>query len=171
MSIKIFLSAVSDEFSSYRDQLRHDLTRHNVEVKVQEDFKDLGDDTLDKLDRYIAACDAVVHLIGEMCGSLPGERELAALLRKHRDLASELPPLADALRMGEPISYTQWEAWLALYHDKLLLTVSPFNINEICGDVKTTARFLPCLRLRHLNRPLPSHHRQVLGCAAESRVA
>ena len=50
MSAKIFLSTVSDEFRAYRDQLRSDLTRHNVEVKVQEDFKDLGGDTLDKLD-------------------------------------------------------------------------------------------------------------------------
>ena len=51
-----FLSTVSDEFRVYRDQLRSDLTRHNVEVKVQEDFKDLGGDTLDKLDVYIAHC-------------------------------------------------------------------------------------------------------------------
>jgi hypothetical protein len=28
----------------------------------------------------------------------------------------------DALRRGVEISYTQWEAWLALYHGKLLLT-------------------------------------------------
>ncbi len=36
MSAKIFLSTVSDEFRAYRDQLRSDLTRHNVEVKVQD---------------------------------------------------------------------------------------------------------------------------------------
>ena len=41
-SAKIFLSTVSDEFRAYRDQLRTDLTRHNVEVKVQDDFVDLG---------------------------------------------------------------------------------------------------------------------------------
>ena len=46
MSTRIFLSTVSDEFRDYRDQLRRDLTRHNVEVKVQEDFKDLGSVTL-----------------------------------------------------------------------------------------------------------------------------
>jgi hypothetical protein len=34
MSISVFLSTVSDEFRAYRDQLRSDLTRHNVEVKV-----------------------------------------------------------------------------------------------------------------------------------------
>jgi hypothetical protein len=42
MSVKIFLSTVSDEFRAYRDALRTDLTRHNVEVKVQEDSKILG---------------------------------------------------------------------------------------------------------------------------------
>ena len=79
-SVKVFLSTVSDEFSAYRDQLRSDLTRHNVEVKVQEDFKNLGGDTLDKLDIYIAHCDAVVHLVGDMSGSEPSEREQCALL-------------------------------------------------------------------------------------------
>jgi hypothetical protein len=69
MPVRIFLSAVSDEFADYRDQLRSDLTRHNVEVKVQEDFKDYGSVTLDKLDLYITTCDAVVHLIGDMTGS------------------------------------------------------------------------------------------------------
>jgi hypothetical protein len=42
MPVRIFLSTVSDEFRDYRDQLRRDLTRHNVEVKVQEEFKDYG---------------------------------------------------------------------------------------------------------------------------------
>jgi hypothetical protein len=62
MPTRIFLSAVPDEFRDYRDILRRDLTRHNVEVKVQEDFKDLGTLRLDKLDEYIANSDAVVHL-------------------------------------------------------------------------------------------------------------
>src|SRR6516164_5626003 len=122
MSISVFLSTVSDEFRLYRDQLCGDLTRHNVEVKVQEDFKGLGGDTLDKLDVYIAHCDAVVHLVGEMTGSAPGEREQQALLRKYPDLMASLPPLDDSLRRGAQISYTQWEAWLALFHGKLLLT-------------------------------------------------
>jgi hypothetical protein len=69
MPISVFLSTVSDEFLSCRDQLRGDLTRHNVSMKAQEDFKDLGGDTLDKLDVYIAYCDAVVHLVREMRGA------------------------------------------------------------------------------------------------------
>jgi hypothetical protein len=121
MSVKIFLSTVSDEFRLYRDQLRTDLTRQNVEVKVQEDFKDLGGDMLDKLDVYIAHCDAVVHLVGDMTGAYPGERELRVLLSKYPRLRETLPALGDAPKNGVAVSYTQWEAWLALYHGKPLL--------------------------------------------------
>jgi tetratricopeptide (TPR) repeat protein len=122
MSVRIFLSSVSDEFRNYRDQLRHDLTRHNVEVKVQGDFVDLGADTLAKLDTYIRHCDAVVHLIGDMTGSVPGTPEQEALAAKYPDMSTALPPLGEALAAGAYVSYTQWEAWLALYHGKLLLT-------------------------------------------------
>jgi tetratricopeptide (TPR) repeat protein len=121
MPISVFLSTVSDEFLAYRKQLKGDLTRHNVAVKVQEDFKDLGGDTLDKLDTYIANCDAVVHLVGDMTGSAPAAAEERALIGRHPDLAERLPPLGEALKNGVPISYTQWEAWLALYHDRPLL--------------------------------------------------
>ncbi len=71
---KIFLSTVSDEFRAYRDQLRSDLTRPNVDVKVQEDFRDQGRGALDALDVYIAGCDAVVHLAGDMTGSPESRR-------------------------------------------------------------------------------------------------
>jgi tetratricopeptide (TPR) repeat protein len=121
MAISVFLSTVSDEFRAYRDQLRGDLTRHNAAVKVQEDFKDFGGDTLDKLDVYIAFCDAVVHLVGEMCGAVADQRQQQALLAKHSDLQRKLPPLSEALKNGECLPYTQWEAWLALYNGKPLM--------------------------------------------------
>lgn len=120
-TVRIFLSTVSDEFCAYRDRLRSDLTRPNVEVKVQEDFKDLGGATLETLDAYIEICDAVVHLVGDGTGTVAGASSTAAILTRYPDLPNKLPPLAAALRDGVAISYTQWEAWLALYHDKKLL--------------------------------------------------
>jgi len=137
ISLKIFLSTVSDEFRAYRDQLRGDLTRHNVEVKVQEDFKDLGRGTLDRLDVYIADCDGVVHLAGEMTGSAPREPALRALRAKHRDLADRLPPLGEALGSGARISYTQWESWLALYHKRLLV------IAKAAGSAERDPKYKP----------------------------
>ena len=139
MSVKIFLSTVSDEFRAYRDALRTDLTRHNVEVKVQEDFKDLGGDTLDELDVYVAHCDAVVHLVGNMTGSAPGELALRALRKKYPDLTDKLPPLGEAMRNGISLSYTQWEAWLALYHDRLLFIAEAGDSAERGPDYAPTA--------------------------------
>jgi tetratricopeptide (TPR) repeat protein len=121
MPVRIFLSTLSDEFRDYRDQLRHDLTRHNVEVKVQEDFKDLGTVTLDKLDVYITNCDAVVHLVGDMTGAAAKPESTRSILAKYPDLPDRLPPLRQPLADGLANFYTQWEAWLALYHDKLLV--------------------------------------------------
>jgi hypothetical protein len=120
-TVRIFLSTVSDEFRAYRDRLRCDLTCPNVEVKVQEDFKDQGGVTLENLDVYIKACDAVVHLVGDMTGAVAGKLSTEAILAKYPDLPTKFPPLGEALGQGVVISYTQWEAWLALYHNKVLL--------------------------------------------------
>src|SRR5215208_1042492 len=132
MPVRIFISAVSDEFGTYREQLRHDLTRHNVEVKVQEDFKDRGTDTLDKLDEYITNCDAVVHFVGEMDGAPAPAQSTRFMLARYPDLPDRLPPLRQALAGRVAISYTQWEAWLALYHRKLLVIAQ-------AGDVASRA--------------------------------
>ena len=157
MSISVFLSTVSDEFRAYRDLLRSDLTRHNVAVKVQEDFKDLGDLTLDKLDVYIAHCDAVVHLIGDMTGSAPDERERDALVRKHSDIAERLPPLGEALKSGVAVAYTQWEAWLALYHKKPLMIAkaapaAPRGPNYAPTDGSRAAQAAHLARLKAFHR-------------------
>lgn len=126
VSVTLFLSTVSDEFRDYRDQLRRDLTRHNVEVKVQEYFKDHGDVTLDKLDTYVANCDAVIHLVGDMTGAAAKPASTQAMLDRYPDIAERLPPLGEALAKAEPVhTYTQWEAWLALYHRKTLLIATP----------------------------------------------
>ena len=51
--VRLFLSAVTDEFQSYRDRLRRELHRPNVTVQIQEDFVATGTETLDKLDTYV----------------------------------------------------------------------------------------------------------------------
>ena len=137
MSVRIFLSAVSDEFRDYRDRLRADLTRPDVEVKIQENFKDFGTVTLDKLDRYIAGCDAVVHLVGDMTGAAAKDASTSAIVGKCPGLADKLPPLREPLQNRRDIAYTQWEAWLALYHDKLLPIAVPGD------DAPRGPRFAP----------------------------
>jgi tetratricopeptide (TPR) repeat protein len=138
MSITVFLSTVSDEFRSYRDQLESDLTRQNVAVKVQERFKDLGSDTLDKLDKYIVDCDAVVHLVGDMCGAVADAAQQRALLARYLDIEQRLPALSQALKTGVAVSYTHWEAWLALYHCKQLYIAEAAHAEQRGPNYKPT---------------------------------
>jgi tetratricopeptide (TPR) repeat protein len=124
-SVQLFLSTVSAEFLSYRKRLRHLLTRPDVEVKVQEDFIVTGDETLEMLDRYIQGCDGVIHLVGDMTGALAKPSSVAAIAQRYPELGSRYP-LAEFLQPDGPsLSYTQWEAWLALWHGKKLFIASP----------------------------------------------
>src|SRR5271169_4020448 len=81
-SVRVFLSCVSSEFGAYRDALRRALTRPNVEVKIQEDFKALGGDTLNMLAEYVEQCEAIVHFVGDMVGSTPAASSVDDLLKR-----------------------------------------------------------------------------------------
>lgn len=121
MEVQFFISATSSEFDTYRDRLRRALTRPDVSVKIQEDFKAGGVPTLVKLDGYIRRCDAVIHLVGDACGDDAPAASVQALAELHPDLAERVPLLAAHVgAAARPLTYTQWEAWLALYHRKRL---------------------------------------------------
>lgn len=124
--VQIFISSVSAEFKSYRDALRDKLDRPYVAVKTQENFIPTGTPTLDKLDDYIRACDVVIHLAGDMTGEFAQASAVNAIKNRYQDLATKVPPLRDLMEASSPpLSYTQWEAYLALYHDKKLLIAVP----------------------------------------------
>ena len=101
--VKLFLSCVSGEFGVYRDALRQALTRPNVEVKIQEDFKALGGDTLKMLEEYVGKCEAVVHFVGEMAGSTPAGTSVDDLLARRPEFEARLAAKGlgrDALRIS-----------------------------------------------------------------------
>src|SRR6185295_2674678 len=123
--LKIFISCVSREFASYRDLLRRYLTRPNVTVQVQEDFIDGALPTLDKLDHYITQCDAVIHIAGDMTGAMAKPSSVALIAERYPDLVPRFPELKPAFDGTLDVSYTQWEAYLALYHKKPLLIATP----------------------------------------------
>ncbi len=122
----LFISCVSAEFEDYREALQGYLTRSKVSVSIQENFTASGSVTLDKLDEYLRACDGVVHLVGDMTGALAGEPSVALIRQRYPDIAQRLPVLAPFLVPGAPgLPYTQWEAWLALFHGKRLIVCAP----------------------------------------------
>lgn len=116
-SRQFFISCVSTEFRTYRGELRNHLTTATREVKVQEDFAVGPATLLEKLDDYITNANAVLHLVGKSAGSKPRPPEVRAILDKYTDLASALPELQEDLGSQScPFTYTQWEAFLAIYH-------------------------------------------------------
>jgi hypothetical protein len=123
---QLFLSRVSAEFGSHRGGLRHNLDLPDVAVKIQEDFIAGGVPTLDKLDTYIQACDAVIHLVADGLGSTAKLRSFDYLRSTYPDLVQRFPSLAPFLNdESDGLSYTQWEAWLALLQGKKLLICVP----------------------------------------------
>ena len=122
-SVRLFLSCVSDEFAVYRDALRHALTGSDVEVKIQEDFKNSGGDTLKMLEDYIGRCQAVVHFLGDMKGSAPAKVSVEDLLKRRPDFEGELARRGLPREALNALTYTQWEAWLAIGLGKDLLIV------------------------------------------------
>jgi hypothetical protein len=121
---RVFISCVSDEFEKpqalfpgFRGELRHYLTRADCEVKVQEDFRQTGDvDTVEKLAGYIRNCAAVLHLVGELPGALADRKAVADYLLAVPDFLAHHPDLRAALGDFSDLTYTQWEAFLALHH-------------------------------------------------------
>jgi tetratricopeptide (TPR) repeat protein len=140
--VKLFLSCVSDEFGDYRDELRRALTRPNIEIKIQEDFQALGGDTLAMLEAYVESCDVVIHFVGDMAGSTPQPSSVDDLLKRQPELQARLAEKGlDRGALGR-LTYTQWEAWLAIGFNKdgarkNLVIVAP------AYGVKRGARFAP----------------------------
>jgi hypothetical protein len=121
---RVFISCVSGEFErpearfpGLRCQLRHYLTRADCEVKVQEDFRQTGDeDTVEKLAGYIRNCAAVLHLVGELPGAVADRKAVADFLAAVPNFLEHHPDLRAALGDCSDLTYTQWEAFLALHY-------------------------------------------------------
>ncbi|MEM8873219.1 MAG: tetratricopeptide repeat protein [Planctomycetota bacterium] len=133
----IFLSCVSREFhrarpddptsepscGSYRTLLDKQLKMRGADADFQEQFVDGPSSTLELLDEKIQRCKAVVHLIGDATGACPTADEVSVLRQKYPTLLDARTELRAALDAAgwENISYTQWEAYLALHHGKHLV--------------------------------------------------
>ncbi len=76
--VKLFISRVSGEFGVYREPLCKALALTDIGVKIQEEFKPQGNDTLSMLVDYIEPRASVVHFVGEMSGATRGSLRVRA---------------------------------------------------------------------------------------------
>lgn len=120
----VFISCVSDEFEKdgapfpgLRTRLDVYLRKANCRMFVQEVFPQTAVDTIEKLDKLIRGRAAVLHLIGAMPGAVANEKAVAAFLKAVPDFLQNQPELKAALVDFSGITYTQWEAYIALHHE------------------------------------------------------
>lgn len=124
---RVFVSAVSKELGSYREEVARVLRRKELEVRDQEHFRQGPATLLEQLRDYVEGCDAVVLLVGDRCGAFPTAEHVAALgpvaaFDRYRE------------RTGAAVaSYTQWEYLFAQHFGKpyyVWLTGDGFSPDE-----------------------------------------
>ncbi len=113
MSQPVFLSSVTSDFPGFRQLIAEDLRKADAEVRDQEHFRNRGGLLLKLLDDYIRECRVVIHLVGAKAGHIAKPDEVAYIRTTYPDF---LPRFSALEPHVSQLSYTQWEAWLALYH-------------------------------------------------------
>ncbi len=130
-SYRLFISAVSGELGSYREEIARALRRKGLEVSDQRHFRQGSATLLEQLRDYIRDCDAVILLIGHRCGSLP-ESEHAATIGG----IAEFEKFRQSTRQSQA-SFSQWEFFLAKHFGKptyTFLTDDRFTPDSTGGE-------------------------------------
>jgi len=124
MSQRLFLSAVTDQYAPLRISLGTQLRSDGLGVVQQDEFVEIGVNTLVKLAEFIEhESDIVLHLTGWMVGNVPPVDVASELLRHCGEdrLRERFPKLFNGDAFGR-VTYTQWEAWLGLFYGKRVLS-------------------------------------------------
>jgi hypothetical protein len=119
MAPTVFLSAVTNEFGSLRSALAQSVRYASVRVVHQDDFPNCGVLTLQMLEEEIRDTEIVFHVLGAQSGAPAPAAQVRDFLERHRPFEERFAEIAADGLLGK-VSYTQWEAWLALYFGKRL---------------------------------------------------
>lgn len=127
MSKRIFLSAANVEFGELRKMLAAVLLRSGINVEHQDIFPQTGSDIVRKLGDLIKDCQLLVHIVGHNSGSVANPAAVTDLLDEipPGDFLTKLTQLRSELGDLSGITYTQWEAFLALHLGVPVLLYAP----------------------------------------------
>ena len=129
---RVFISAASAEFRPLRERLAAMLLRSGINVEYQEIFPQTTSDTVRKLGDLIKECPLLVHIVGHDPGSTAAPAAVADLIDgiPADQFLARFPDLRQGLGDFTGITYTQWEAFLALHHGVPLLLYAPSDACE-----------------------------------------
>jgi len=126
----LFLSTVTAELGRYRAELAQRFERVSVNTVYQEEFEYADTDLVEKLYTLIGPCDVVIHFVGAGSGAKANPKAVEDFLARcgHRgqDFLGYWKK-EHGLERGffDGLSYTQWEAVIALFLGKHFMPVQP----------------------------------------------
>jgi len=139
MSKRVFISAATDEFgqphSDIRERIANAIWGVQYEAICQEIFaKPGGYPTLKTLREKILSCGLCIHLIGNKGDTAADNEDYQEFCREYPEEIEKIKELIfpegkyhqqdrEALMKG--LSYTQWEAYLSKYHQKMIILLRP----------------------------------------------
>jgi hypothetical protein len=140
MAPKVFLSTVTTEFGSLRAALARSVRHSSLKVVHQDDFAHRGVLTLQTLEEEIRGSEIVFHILGAQSGAPAPAGQVRDFLQRHPAFQKRFPEIAADGLQGK-VSYTQWEAWMALYFEKRL-AVFQIDVANTEGAQQAHARRL-----------------------------
>lgn len=141
--VGIFISCVSDEFGRWREDIVNKAILKMVWCypESQEYFVNTDNVLLEDLRIKICRCRAMIHLIGQCVGRTRKERaakDVETFMAKHDEIVTFLLPYFCNDRLAiAAMSYTQWEAWLAVYYG---LDLRVFTVSGVTKGWQSTGR-------------------------------
>ena len=150
----VFVSAPSTELMRIRQQLTAFFRARSRDVIVQEEFASLSQDNpLADLSRHIASSVAVVQVLGEVPGEVADGRAVDRFIGDpgFRELLREADPaIPDQIPKAHSLTFTQWESWLALLHQKPLFAFAtlctPPNGKSLSPGERSQAEHVAAIR-------------------------
>ncbi len=147
---RVFVSARTLEFGKLRTTLAQHLRTAEVDVRIQGEFAQVNDETVDMVAYHIQKCAGMIHLVGYCDGISAAKEARAEFLSKFTQLPflHNQPELLAELGDFSDLTYTQWEAFIAIHYN---IPVLVYVLDSPFAEKKATKRDLQ-FRERHLKR-------------------
>lgn len=127
---RIFLSAVTAEYARYRAELAMRFRAVSVDPVFQEEFEYADCDLIEKLYQLIKPCNVVIHFYGAGAGSIANPKAVEDFLQKCESRGEDFlgfwkTNYALDRAFFDQLSYTQWEAVIAVFLAKKFMALKP----------------------------------------------